>query len=304
MKSTHKNSPRDSERLLIAVAMLEIPLKIYLILFPKPYKVVNLPIMKQNLSKIGLRSRTVALMMSIVSIACISSCGSGESINYRDPESIFKAGIVALNDNDFLEAQKLFDIIRLQYGTTQYADDAQFYLAEMNYKKKDYVIASFNYSMVLRNYPSSEYAKRALYNSALCYNELSPPSDRDQEYTKKAIQAFSEFQAVFPTDSLAGEANKNIISLRNKLGEREFNTALIYRKLFSWKSALVYYETVIEEFTDTDFYEPAYLGKIEVLKEMRRYDDARSTIENYRKKFPKGKLLGEILTLETSLPAK
>ncbi len=272
--------------------------------FPKPYKVVNLLIMKQNQSNFRPFGHPIVIMLNMLTISILCSCSSGETINYRDPESIFKAGIAALNDNDYLEAQKMFDIIRLQYGTTQFADDAQFYLAEMNFKKKDFVIAAFNYSMVLRNYPSSEYSKRALYNSALCYFELSPPSDRDQEYTKKAIQAFSEFQAVFPTDSLAGEANKNIVSLRNKLGEREFNTALIYRKLFSWKSALVYYETVIEEFTDTDFYEPAYLGKVEVLKEMRRYDDARITIENYRKKFPKGKLLGEILTVETSLPAK
>ena len=43
---------------------------------------------------------------------------------------------------------------------------------------------------------------------------------------------------------------------------------------------------------------------VEVLKEMRRYDDARTTIENYRKKFPKGKLSGEISSLETSLPIK
>lgn len=243
-------------------------------------------------------------MLGMLTIILLCSCGSGESINYRDPESIFKAGIAALNDNDYFEAQKMFDIIRLQYGTTQYADDAQFYLAEMNFKKKDFVIAAFNYSMVLRNYPSSDYAKRALYNSALCYNELSPPPDRDQEYTRKAIQAFSEFQTVYPNDSLSIESSKNIILLRNKLGEREYNTALIYRKLFSWKAAIVYYDTVIEEFTDTEYYEPAYLGKIEVLKELRRYDDARATIEQYRQKFPKGKLLGEISSLESGLPSK
>ncbi|MBK9249333.1 MAG: outer membrane protein assembly factor BamD [Ignavibacteria bacterium] len=260
--------------------------------------------MKQNQTKFGFELSSNRHILCILSLVFLCSCGSGESINYSDAGSVFNAGIAALNDNDYLETQKMFDIVRLQYGTTQYAHDAQFYLAEMNFKKKDFVIAAFNYNMVLRNYPSSEYGKRALYNSALCYNELSPPSDRDQEYTKKAIQAFSEFQAVFPTDSLAIEANININILRNKLGEREYNTALIYRKLFSWKAALVYYETVIEEFTDTDFYESAFLGKIEVLKELRRYEDARVTIENYRKKFPHGKLSAEISSVETSLPSR
>ncbi len=233
-----------------------------------------------------------------------SGCGSGSTVDYRDAESVFKAGVAALDDNDYIESQKMFDIVRLQFSTTQYADDAQFYLGELNFKRRDFIIAAFNYNLLLRTYPTSEYAKRALYKSALCYNELSPPSDRDQEYTKKAIQAFSEFQAVYAQDSLSTEATKNIVALRQKLAEREFNTAAIYRKLYSWKATLVYYDTLMEEFPDTEFYEPAFLGKIEMLTQLKRYDEAKALIDTYKRKFPSGKFLNDISTIETGFPAK
>ncbi|MBS1536839.1 MAG: outer membrane protein assembly factor BamD [Bacteroidetes bacterium] len=240
----------------------------------------------------------------IVTLILISSCGSSVVVDYRDPESVFKAGVSALNDNDYIEAQKMFDIVRLQFSTTQFADDAQYYLGELNFKRRDFIIAAFNYNMLLRSYPTSDYVKRALYKSALCYDELSPPSDRDQEYTKKAIQAFSEFQAVYAQDSLSNEATKHIVSLRQKLAEREYNTAVIYRKLYSWKATLIYYDTLMEEYSDTEFYEPAFLGKIEMLAQLKRYEDAKALIGVYKHKFPNGKYLTDISSIETNFPSK
>jgi outer membrane protein assembly factor BamD len=260
----------------------------------------------KNFLKISLpHVQVVPLLFCCCSAAFfLFGCGSSVTVDYRDPDSVFKAGVAALNDNDYIEAQKMFDIVRLQFSTTQYADDAQYYLGELNFKRKDFIIAAFNYNMLLRSYPTSEYAKRGLYKSALCYDELSPPSDRDQEYTKKAIQAFSEFQAVYPQDSLTTEATKHIVGLRHKLAEREFNTASIYRKLYSWKATLIYYDTLIEEFSDTEFYEPAFLGKIEMLAQLKRYDEAKNSIDIYKRKFPTGKFFIQINTIETTFPAK
>lgn len=260
--------------------------------------------MKNNTKISRLNISFLFLLTCFTAVLFVSGCGSGVVVDYRDPESVFKAGVAALNDNDFIEAQKMFDIVRLQFSTTQYADDAQFYLAELNYKRKDFIISAFNYNMLIRSFPTSEYAKRALYKSALCYEELSPPSDRDQEYTKKAIQAFSEFQTIYAQDSLSTEATNHIVVLRHKLAEREFNTTLIYRKLYSWKATLVYYDALMEEYPDTEFYEPAFLGKVEMLTQLKRYDEAKALIELYRKKFPSGKFLNDISTIETTFPAK
>ncbi|GIV55857.1 MAG: hypothetical protein KatS3mg040_0625 [Candidatus Kapaibacterium sp.] len=85
----------------------------------------------------------------------------------------------------------LFDVIRLQYPASEFAPDAQYYLAEISFRRREYVVASFNYSMVRRQYPTHPRAREALYKAALCYVELAPPYDRDQEYTRKAIAALA-----------------------------------------------------------------------------------------------------------------
>lgn len=232
----------------------------------------------------------------------ISCSGVKTTGEIQNAESAYTAGVKAFNDEDYFEAQRLFDVIRLQFPTTQYADDAQFYLGEISYAKKEFVMAAFNYGMVRRSYPGSPLNKTALFKTAMCYYELSPPADRDQDYTKKAIASFSEFQAIFPLDSLYEESGKRINELRNRLAERELITAELYRSLYSNRSALIYYDVIIDDYPDTEHYETAFVGKIESLIALRRYDDARSMIDLYKKRFADGKLKSSVSSSEQLLP--
>jgi len=220
----------------------------------------------------------------------------------KDAETAYTAGTEALKSEDYFEAQRLFDVIRLQFPTTQYADDAQYYLGEISYARKEYVMAAFNFGMVRRSYPTSSLNKSALFKTGMCYYELAPPADRDQDYTKKAIASFSEFQAIYPSDSLYDEAGKRINELRNRLAERELITAELYRNLYSNRSALIYYDVIIDDYPDTEHYETAFAGKIESLIALRRYDDAKSMIEFYRKRFSNGKLQSAVEVAEQSIP--
>ncbi len=236
-------------------------------------------------------------LLSIILI----SCKSAEKFESRDPEAVFNKAVEMFNREEYLEARNFFEMIKLQYSATEWADDAQYYLGEIAYKRKEFVLAAFNYNQLRRSYPGSIYAKTSLYKTALSFYELSPKFDRDQEYTKKAIQAFQEFQYIYPDDSLSPEAGKKISELRNKLAYRDFFTAGLYRKLDSPHSALIYYNSVIKNYNDTEYYEPSFLGKVQVLVEMEKFDDAKSTIQLYKKNFPSGKYLKEIAELERSI---
>ncbi|MGA1277695.1 MAG: outer membrane protein assembly factor BamD [Candidatus Kapaibacteriota bacterium] len=241
----------------------------------------------------------VLLAFGMLMASCSGVKTTGEIM---DAETAYNAGVIAFQDENYFEAQRLFDVIRLQFPTTQYADDAQFYLGEISFAKKEYVMAAFNYGMVRRSYPSSPLNKTALYKTAMCYYELSPPADRDQDYTKKAIASFSEFQAIFPLDSLYNESGKRINELRNRLAERELITAELYRNLYSNRSAIIYYDAIIDDYPDTEHYETAFAGKIESLIVLRRYEDARSMIELYKKRFANGRLKSSVENSEQLLP--
>ena len=141
-----------------------------------------------------------------------------------------------------------------------------------------------------------------MFKAGLCLYTSAPAYDRDQENTIKAIRSLSEFQVVYPDDSLAKVANEYMTELRNRLAEREFFTAGLYRKLSSPNSALIYYDEVIKNYDDTKFFEDAYLGKIEVLMDMKKYDKAYSTIDMYLSVFKNGKYIDKINQFSQSIP--
>jgi len=247
-------------------------------------------------------ARVCAFLICGFTLLFAIGCGASYELDTKDPASIFRAAMIELDGEDWLESEKLFDLIRLQFPSSQYADDAQYYLGELHYRKGEFIIASFNFDMVRRSYPMSDFGKLSRFKTAMCYYELSPPFDRDQDYTKKAIQHFAEFQAVYTEDSLYSEAAKKIDELRNKLARREYETAEIYRKLYTNKSAIVYYDFVIEDYPDTEYYEPAFVGKIEALATLKKYDELRLVIETYNSRIPNGSMRDRVMAVANSLP--
>jgi len=232
---------------------------------------------------VSLPAMPLILLATCLSLL-LASCSSPDKA--RGPataEDVWQRGKTAFDDNDVVEAQAQFDIIKLQYPASQYADDAQYYLAEINFKRGEFILAAFNYSLVRRSYPSSEFAKTSAFKAAECYNQIAPPMDRDQEYTKKAIQAYSEFQSIYPQDSLALVSLERIADLRGRLAERYLSIAQQYDALIAPKSSLIYYDAVIDEYPDTKQYEVALAGKLDILLRQKKYDEARTVIALWHK---------------------
>lgn len=247
-------------------------------------------------------------VFTIISITILSfllfSCKTTSLRDYSTDEEVYLNAIKLFNDKDFREALQLFDIILLQYPASKYADDAQYHIAEINFIDEKYVLAAFNYQKLIRNYPASDYVKISFYKSALCNYYLSPEYDRDQKYTHEAIKTFQEFQMVYPDDSLSIEANNKIQDLRNKLANREFFTAELYKKIDSPISSIIYYDEVIKNFPDTKFYEPSFFGKIETLYEIGKYEQLKSLIQLYKSKFPDSKNFPKVLAIEKEIAVK
>ncbi len=228
-------------------------------------------------------------------------CSTTYDATNKTPEDIFARAVKEFNGNDLFESQRLLDIIRLQYPTSQLADDAQYYLAEINYKRHEYILAAYNYNYLRRMYPQSEFAKLSMYKAAQCYVEMSPPYDRDQKYTKEAIVALSEYRERYKDDSTAADSSIKI--LRTKLSEHDFRIAEQYRTLLSPKASLIYFDAVIDDYADTEFCEPALRAKAEILTQLKRYDEALSACSLYSRFFPNGPSTGVLKELQLKASA-
>lgn len=230
-----------------------------------------------------------------------SACAPRSTVIPRNVDEYYEQALEAFNTEDLPRAQKFFDVIKLQYPASKYADDAQYYLAEINVKKNENILAAYNYNQLRRTFPNSEFAKISAYKAAMSSLRQSPKYDRDQDYTRQAIKAFSEFQALYPKDSLSVEAGKRIVELRTKLAEHDFRTAELYIKLQAPRAAIAYFDLVLANYPDTEFLEPSFLGKIRMQIRLKRGAEAQEGMRLYRQRFPQGKLRPEADEIETSI---
>ncbi len=241
-------------------------------------------------------SKSLNPVFFLVSFAVlfILGCSSSKELANLSAEDRFEIGKEKFDRKKYLDAVEDFKYILIQYPGSAVADDAQFYLAECYYNRGEYLLASSEYENLIRGYPSSEYVPISRFKLGLCYYHLSPKSQLDQTYTYKAIDALQGFIEYHPTSELVPEAEQKIRELINKLAQRDYETGMFYMRREFYRAAMVYFDSIIERYPDSDYLERAYAGKIECLLKRGNYNEAIRIAEEFEKKFPSSELLEKV----------
>jgi outer membrane protein assembly factor BamD len=226
--------------------------------------------------------RQLAFLLAIMATFAVAACGGSSAVEQTGSvEERFKRGMAELEDEDYDEAKQIFEVIVIQDPASEYADDAQFYLGETYFRQEDYKLAAFNFNRLRSSFPSSPFYKQALFKAAESYYYSAPPFNRDQRDTKVAIDQFKIFADFYPSDSLASVARERVKELRGRMALRDFTTAEQYMKLDEYKSALIYYDRVMELYPDTEYAAQALVGRIRALAELDRKPEALAAARAY-----------------------
>jgi len=145
------------------------------------------------------------------------------------------------------------------------ADEAQFRMGEALKKSDRYDEAIDAFQRVVDEYQNSKFADRAKYETAYCAYRASLNPEYASEPTDKAIKAFEEFAEANKDDELSKEASKTIQRLKDKAAEKSYRTAKFYESRHKYKSAIIYYEEIINEFPESSFVKEAR-AKVALLK--------------------------------------
>ena len=215
-----------------------------------------------------------------------AGCGANEATKQLSAEERYELGMKAFKDEDYLAAIEDFKVVSLQYQGSHFADSAQFFMAECRYLREEYILAAFEYDILLRTMPSSNLVSRARFRRATCFYELSPKSILDQNYSRKAIDEYQAFLEYHPTDTLVSLAEQRINALNTKLAEKDFENGMTYMHMEYYKAASYYFDVVLDKYHDTQYAEPALLKKAEALTNRKKYAEAKESLEKFREKYP------------------
>ncbi len=111
--------------------------------------------------------------------------------------------------------------------------------------------AKKEFDYIITDYPDSDWVKPARYQIAFCDALLSGKADYDQESARNAQEGFEKFLEDFPDAELSDKARDELRSLRDKEAQSNFKIAQFYERQKSYDSAKMYYQFVIDRFSDT-----------------------------------------------------
>jgi tol-pal system protein YbgF len=101
---------------------------------------------------------------------------------YKDAYETFQKG-------DLEEARRKFETFLKQYPNTELSDNAQFWIGETYYLKKDYEKAILEYEKAIAKYPEGDKIPAALFKQALAFGELGDKTNA-RNLLKRVIERY------------------------------------------------------------------------------------------------------------------
>jgi outer membrane protein assembly factor BamD len=242
------------------------------------------------------------LIMCIIAMAALhAGCSSSDkqAIVSDDPEKAYMIAKASYDKKDYLDAIDEFSVIKLKYSGSNIIDKAVFYLGMSYYYNEEYILAVYEFESLMKSYPTSGLVEDAAFYSAMCYYNLSPDYALDQSYTKFALSSLQDYVELYPNGKNRAIAESRIMEMKNKLALKAYKSAEMYYELGSYKSSIVYYDYVLDEFFDSDYADDALYGKIQSLNKKKLYTEAFKEIERFEKRFPSSPLLPKVKALKS-----
>lgn len=205
-------------------------------------------------------ARALGIGSLLAVLLIVAGCGSSGRLRYETPQEAYERGIDLYEEGKYDRAAEYFRGV-FDFGrTSEWADDAQYYLARATYENGEYLVAASEFDRFVQLYRTDPRAVEAEYQRAMSYYQLSPSYQLDQTDTEQAIEQFLLFVSRNPESELVPEANERIIELRNKLARKQYEAAQLYMRRELYEAAAVTFESVFDRYPETPWADDALLG--------------------------------------------
>jgi len=191
---------------------------------------------------------------------------------------LLDSGIVYYNQGDYNTAITTFQQLITDFPDSEYADDAQYYIAWSYYNLASYEEAIIEFEKIIDNYPNSEFVDDADYYIAYC-------NEKKLFYYVKALLQYYNFLDNYPDSEYADDAqlgigdccyamkqyNSAIEGYQKVLDNypqspllalAQYSIAHSYRRMAKYDKAIDEFEKVIDHYPESEYAAPAqyYIG--------------------------------------------
>lgn len=248
--------------------------------------------------KIGYMKFWLLIAFSTVFLfACKSEFERVRTSN--DPVLILQEANELYENESWLKAQTLYDIVIPYYRGKAEAEDVFYKYAYTYYNMRDYILSAHYFNSFTNSFINSSKREEAAFMSAYSEYQMSPIAALDQSYTQKAIESLQLYINKYPNSVRIENCNQLIDELRLKLEEKAYKQGLLYYNIRQYVSSISAFENMLKDYPETKKAEEVlYLilsssfkyAENSVLE--KREERLRETIDHYnlfKKKYPRSK---------------
>ena len=190
----------------------------------------------------------------------LNACSNiGDSFS-ADIQKKYDKGVELFNKGKFTRAREQFEFIVMNNPGSKLSIDAQFYLAESMFENENFIEANLAYSKYIRWATDLDRIENARYKIANCAVNSINKYQMDLGEAKVALSLLQEFIDDYPYSEYISYSQILVTELRSKLAQKEYETAKLYVKLEKYDAAVIYFNTVINDYYDTPYFEKSHLG--------------------------------------------
>jgi outer membrane assembly lipoprotein YfiO len=164
-------------------------------------------------------------------------------------------------------------------------DQAVYLLGNAYLKQREYASAQAQFERIARDYPESDSAAAASYRLGEALLGQSRASDFDQEFTLKALEQLRLVVQEVPGSSWGTLAEQRIAECRARLARKLWRSGDLYVKQNLYEPALIYYRSVMNEYSDTPVLGDALIGLAVADARLGRKDTALVVLRDLETRF-------------------
>ncbi len=244
-----------------------------------------------------LKTNKTLILLLILMVA--AGCRSSQTIRPGDTiEVAFEKAMGLYERERYSQSARAFETVLSIARGTDFAADAQFYLAKSHFHNRAYLTAASEFRRFSRNYTRDDRRKEAEFMEAYSHYRLSPRYNLDQTETYNALDRFQLFVTRYPGTELADEAQEHMDEMRDKLARKKYNAAEMYMRIREYRSAAIYFGLSVERYPGSTYAERALVNKILAYvyyaensvrdRQQERFEMAVEAYQQYLQIFPRG----------------
>jgi outer membrane protein assembly factor BamD len=192
---------------------------------------------------------------------------------------IIAYGKAAFERHEYADAIEFFKGYVTREPTGEKADEAHYDLGLCYFHTTEWPSAATEFQIVINEFAGSTFVPDAHYYLGLSLWKEARPSAYDQDYTRRALDEFEHFLALYPDHPRADEVKRARAEARSRLAKKLYDNGRIYAKLGYYTPARTYFQEVQTEFPDTPWNAWALLGEAQSWAKQKYWEESNAALE-------------------------